>query len=360
MSAPTTTLPGPREGDDLADGVIRAARGVPVPAVTVFPHMIFGSGLTGPFDMTGLLHLLFLVAGGGEVSMATLLESLRREGIPGANGIGLIGEYGVKSMMRRFIAAGFIRKLPRKRNTGVDENRKPRKGFGPQEYTLYIEPVYNPDWTGNVVDDQDQAPQLAAAPDVSQGPAAPAPVGPLQEQLPVEDADAPAAEELAAAVDLLENLPNPWTVGQATARKLAPALARQVRRLDLDYDQALVDQLTANPGGVQSYAKVLPKRIADLRRLRTRFTAAQPQAPAGPRRPSEGPLSPCPKHPGVDATECEPCVAAAVAEREAELAAEQARREQRQRPAVESSPEPVRDPLAIIARAMAAAPKRGD
>ncbi|MBC3844727.1 hypothetical protein GXW82_44545 [Streptacidiphilus sp. 4-A2] len=311
--------------------------------------MAFGAGLTGPFDMTGLVHLMFLLDGGRDASMAMLLESLRREGVPGTNGRGLIGETTVQAMMRRFIKAGFIRKVPRKRLTGA------KPGFGPQEYAFYREPAYNPDWSENDVDDQAQEPAAQASAQPQAGP-----VGPLGEQPPAEDPDAPAAEELAAAVDLLENLPDPWTVGQVKAQKLAPALARQVRRLELDYDQALVDQLTANPGGVRSYVNVLPARIKDLKRVRTRFTAARPQVPAGPRRPSEGPLSPCPKHPGVDATECEPCVAAAVAEREAELAAEQARREQRQRPAVESSPEPVRDPLAIIARAMAAAPKRGD
>ncbi|WBP92181.1 hypothetical protein [Kitasatospora cathayae] len=404
----TPIVPGQRE-DDVPDGAFRVAQAAPVPAVTVFRYMVFGSGLTEPHDMTGLLHLLFLTAK-GDFTMADLLASLRSEGISSANGKGLIGDHAVKDMVRRFIQAGFVRKLPRTRKPG-------KKGFGPQEYEVYLEPAYNPDWQGSVVDvtvaaevtkpqvvvpgltspvqsdllasngktagrstgpdkprtsrtgpdkprtSEDKTAGRSTGPDkprTSVSPPHPPEGGYTLPPTPTGTTGVGSGEEgedryatklvtsplVAAAADFLQDLPRPWTVGRDSAHKLAPLLADVVVAQGWELDEELVAELTANPGGIQRYASVLPKRIKDLPRRQPRF-ATQHQATVSqlPIRTTDGPLSPCRLHPDTDAARCAPCN-----EREAERDAQRRARAATQRQA--SQPQAAGgDVLSIIERA---------
>jgi hypothetical protein len=324
----TVTVPAPREGDvlDALEGVFRPAQGVPAPAVTVLRHMVFGSGLVEAHDMTGLLHMLFLVAEGRPFTVRVLLESMRAEGIRAANGSGLIGNAAVFGMVRRFIEAGFVRKLPQTKG-GAGR-------FRPQEYEVYLDPAYNPDW-----EQAHASPGLAAPEDAPEPPrpapstarpasstsaeaeSAPVPAqaspGPASSGGPTaaaardasEVSDAGAGREdareadVAEARELLLDLPRPWSVGLKTAKDLAPLLARAARLQGWELDRELVAQLTAQSGApVRSYRGALRYRIEELPRRRPRYGSG-----GGGPRGGRGPLSPCPKHPQVEADRCVPC-----------------------------------------------------
>jgi hypothetical protein len=69
-----------------------------------------------------------------------------------------------------------------------------------------------------------------------------------------------------AAYNFLQDLPDPWRAGRATAKKLAPELADAVEEQGWSLDMDLVRKLTEMPDGIKSYPSVLAKRIADLPR----------------------------------------------------------------------------------------------
>jgi hypothetical protein len=73
-------------------------------------------------------------------------------------------------------------------------------------------------------------------------------------------------EQIQAAYDFLQDLPNPWRAGRATAAKLAPKLVEAISAQGWSLDAELVKKLTEAPQGVKSYPSVLARRVDDLPR----------------------------------------------------------------------------------------------
>ncbi|MFI0218812.1 hypothetical protein [Streptomyces lydicus] len=93
-------------------------------------------------------------------------------------------------------------------------------------------------------------------------------------------------EQIAAAMDFLQELPEPWQAGPTTAKKLAPTLATIAAERSWKLDDALAKKLTKNPGGIRSYAKVLAIRIQDLPHKRSQpAPRKRPDAQPVPQRP---------------------------------------------------------------------------
>jgi len=93
-------------------------------------------------------------------------------------------------------------------------------------------------------------------------------------------------EQRRAAYEFLQDLPDPWSAGRATARKLAPELIEAITQQGWQLDDKLVKQLTGNAEGIKRYPSVLAKRIADLPRRGRSGTsgAAQDRCPDHPAR----------------------------------------------------------------------------
>ncbi|WP_448334005.1 hypothetical protein [Streptomyces sp. DSM 41534] len=147
------------------------------------------------------------------------------------------------------------------------------------------------------------------------GPIPPLPPGggggsspyPLHDEAqPQPEGKAFSAEEIAAAAGLLQELPDPWVIGEDDARRIAPKLLTQMRRkewptLPKTDHKALTACLTANPGGINNHVSILEnKRIPNLpayRRAagRSRRSAAQP---------AEGM---CARHPNWPEDDCMSC-----------------------------------------------------
>lgn len=83
-------------------------------------------------------------------------------------------------------------------------------------------------------------------------------------------------DQIQAAYEFLQDLPNPWRAGRATARKLAPKLAEAASEQGWSLDADLVKKLTEMPEGIKSYPSVLARRVDDLpRRGPSRVPGAQ-------------------------------------------------------------------------------------
>jgi hypothetical protein len=80
----------------------------------------------------------------------------------------------------------------------------------------------------------------------------------------------------------LQSLPEPWAAGPVDARKLAPKLLDAIHTQGWDLDDTLATELTKNPGGIDSFRAVLPRRIANLTKKPTAKTRASPPAAALP------------------------------------------------------------------------------
>lgn len=78
------------------------------------------------------------------------------------------------------------------------------------------------------------------------------------------------------AEGFLQSLPSPWTAGPVDARRLAPLLLERIASQGWDLDDDLVRELTKNPGGVQRFDAVLPRRIANLVKRPTAKTRDSP------------------------------------------------------------------------------------
>ncbi|MFC1410363.1 hypothetical protein ACEZCY_13965 [Streptacidiphilus sp. N1-12] len=66
------------------------------------------------------------------------------------------------------------------------------------------------------------------------------------------------------AIEFLEQLPQPWTLGRVTAKAYAPNLIARAAERHWELDAALAAELTKDPGGIRSYREVLRSRIEDL------------------------------------------------------------------------------------------------
>ncbi|MCX4571613.1 hypothetical protein OOK48_35425 [Streptomyces viridodiastaticus] len=116
-------------------------------------------------------------------------------------------------------------------------------------------------------------------------------------------------DDVRAAENFLQRMQKPWNAGRSTARKCAPRLLAVMRDQGWpaigelsDTDRRLLEaEITKNPGGVTSYAHVLPKRIADLPLY---DIAAKPGPGSSPRKPLEGM---CLRHEGFREDDCAPC-----------------------------------------------------
>ncbi|MFE1230595.1 hypothetical protein [Streptomyces sp. NPDC058745] len=94
-------------------------------------------------------------------------------------------------------------------------------------------------------------------------------------------------EQTQAAYDFLQDLPNPWRAGRATARKLAPKLVDAITEQGWDLDADLAQKLTELPEGIKSYPSVLARRVDDLpRRGPSRLPGQRKERGSGvPERP---------------------------------------------------------------------------
>ncbi|WP_241847810.1 hypothetical protein [Streptomyces sp. CB02009] len=325
--------------------------------------MLYGSGLTHALDFLVLAHIHFLCEDGQSFTVDELVEALRREGVRSANGKGLIGSKAVYESVARLRAAGFLHRT--QENGG---------NFGAVEYTFYEFPALNPNWAPPDASDSDQndplplsgeaGPTLPASNSVSAGQTAspdkaradkasadrrsggrpvsagqtaspdrrsgrPSPPHPPEEVTtsspypltntsgnrslpsPREGEEACYSEEdLAAASDVLQLLPDPWTQGKLNATKLAPKLLGVMAQQGWPgigaVDRALLTrQLTKNPHKITNpYRLLAGDRIPNL----PRYSVVAPAA-----SPSAGSTADdmCPKHPKYRAgSRCVPCVMA--------------------------------------------------
>jgi hypothetical protein len=69
---------------------------------------------------------------------------------------------------------------------------------------------------------------------------------------------------LAAAVDFLMNLPEPWPLGRVSAKAMAPLLIEAITEQGWRLDADLIAKLTENAAGVHRPMSVLRIRISDL------------------------------------------------------------------------------------------------
>ncbi|MFI8769499.1 hypothetical protein ACIGN6_31970 [Streptomyces sp. NPDC053792] len=335
------------------------------PSVPLYRHMVYGSGLTNALDFPVLAHIHFMCEDGQSFSVDELVEALRREGIRSANGKGLIGSKAVYESVARLRTAGFLHRT--QENGG---------NFGAVEYTFYEFPSLNPNWTPPAVSDSTQngplplsgeaAQDLLASNDVSAGQTASpdkaradkarahrrsgercvsagqtaspdrrsgkaSPPHPPEEvttsspnplannsghtSLPSpreEEGAGYAEEDLRAAADVLQLLPDPWTQGRLNASKLAPKLLKVMAEqgwpgIDTVDRALLTRQLTKNPHKVTNpYRLLAGDRIPNLPRYAVVAAAAETSSPSG-----TSPDGMCPKHPQYRAgTRCIPCVTA--------------------------------------------------
>lgn len=82
-----------------------------------------------------------------------------------------------------------------------------------------------------------------------------------------------------AAIEFLQNLPAPWTVGRVTAKALAPDLLGAITEQGWHLDDALITKLTENPGGINNHRSVLRIRIGDLPKAPKQAPSNSPTLP---------------------------------------------------------------------------------
>ncbi|GCE01545.1 hypothetical protein [Embleya hyalina] len=109
---------------------------------------------------------------------------------------------------------------------------------------------------------------------------------------------------IVAAEDWLQSLPSPWTLGEVSATKLAPLLARRIAEKSWTLDGDLFARLTENPPSpLKNRVNFLTFRVNDLPRRIAAAPASTDEIP-GPRVPVD---DACPQHPHRTVAECLPC-----------------------------------------------------
>jgi hypothetical protein len=87
--------------------------------------------------------------------------------------------------------------------------------------------------------------------------------------------------DLAAAVDFLHGLPEPWSIGRVTAKAYGQILLEVIAEQGWHLDELLVAKLTENPNGINRFPPVLRRRIEDLPKAPQRAaTKTGPSLPA--------------------------------------------------------------------------------
>ncbi|MFJ6140545.1 hypothetical protein [Kitasatospora sp. NPDC092286] len=263
------------------------------------------------------------------VTPPALVERLQSQGVVSGNGSGLVSRNSVYEAFKRLITKGYIRRINLRSEDG-------RRSAG-VAYEYYEWPAYNPDYRPNADPADDESPQVRSAsgnagssnaesreqtgtkkrspqvrsasgnagssiagsrgrrrtfPQVRSASGNGELVPHLQEEVttsspnPLTDTTGPGPaapgeeegrvfdpKETAAAVRLLQLLPQPWSVGRAKAKALAWALLDamadqgwpRITELDDRSHRLLVGQLVKNPEKVNNHSSVLEKyRIGDL------------------------------------------------------------------------------------------------
>lgn len=323
----------------------------PVASVQVHAHMEFGPyALTVPLDTKIVIQLMFMLAeqtrqgpdaGLLRVTPLAVLERLRELGVRAGNGSALVGKNAVYDSFARLREKGYIRRI-----TPRDEKGRPTG----TAYEFYDWPSWNPDAPkGAEIADSALFPQVrTTSGNAGTGNAGShvAQKGAKQKSVQVKSTSGNAGnphtpgggnyllpqpphgyhrphvvavtegggeagyaeEDLQAAADVLELLPDPWTQGKLNASKLAPkllgAMAVQGWPSIHTVDRALLTrQLTKNPHKITNPYRLLSSdRIPNLPRYAVVVTTPAAGSAAG---------GMCPKHPKYRAgSRCIPCAMA--------------------------------------------------
>ncbi|MFJ6355154.1 hypothetical protein ACIQKB_37565 [Streptomyces sp. NPDC092046] len=351
-----------RHDVDLTATVVRGQ--APARAVTVQRAVAFSGRLTHQLDYVVFIHVLFAINSGTQVTVPGIVRSIREAGVRSAkNGKELVGRDAVYESIARLIEARFIR-----RTTIPNPKGKGYRGLTSYEVFEHFEdnPDYTPDAPsekpetklpvfaetsisagrptsgvrgnkgssgvrGSGVRGRGGAFISAGQPtSANTGSGTGSPPHPPEEVTtsspnpltntsgntslpsPREAAEAGYAEEdMQAAADVLQLLPDPWTQGKLNATKLAPKLLEVMGQQGWPgigtVDRALLTrQLTKNPHKVTNpYRLLASDRIPNLPRY------AVVAAPAASSAAGATADEMCPKHPQYRAgTRCVPCALA--------------------------------------------------
>lgn len=283
----------------------------PDPSVTITEETFFGHGWQ-PLTIA-VLQAIWFMPQGAEFDVEDLVRWFRQLGWKSANGKPL-GEDAVRRELALIRGAGYIRahrirgergrvagihyeisKRPRpQQNTSIrfegDETDTRRSDHMPPLTTHGESPDLANQGKPQVVPcaSNDQAWSMAGvenhekaqvAPCASNGGHPPHPPGEVETSSPYppkadDPSDGRAEGECSAgndeltqaAYDFLQDLPNPWRAGRATAKRLAPKLAEAASEQGWSLDADLMKKLTESPDGIKRYPSVLATRIADLPR----------------------------------------------------------------------------------------------
>ncbi|MFD7233583.1 hypothetical protein [Streptomyces sp. NPDC059881] len=291
----------------------------PEPSVTITDQAFFGHGWQ-PLTIT-ILQATWFMPQGAEFSVEDLVDWFRSLGWKSANGKPL-GPDAVRRELALIRQAGYIHahrtRGDRGRVTGIryeiSKRARPQREdvirFDEDKAETRRSHHVPPSTThGGAPELADQAEQQVAshasightrptadvaehgkpqvAPCASDGAHPPHPPEGVVTPSPYPLAAAPSAtsdgsgnaadsdNQVQAAYDFLQDLPNPWRAGRATARKLAPQLAEAAAEQGWELDDALAKKLTETPEGIKRYPSVLARRIEDLPRRGRQPTPAQ-------------------------------------------------------------------------------------
>ena len=320
--------------DDAASSSSEAyARSVePEPSVTVTEQTFFGHGWQ-PLTIC-VLQAIWFMPQGAEFGVEDLVDWFRRLGWKSANGKPL-GADAVRRELALIREAGYIRaerlRGEKGRAAGIryEISKRPRPGadpairFGGDETETrrshHAPPMTTHGGSPDLVNEAEQqvGPRASnhqtwsmadvvkgvnaqVAPCASNGAHPPHPPEEVETSSPYPLKDATAGreegecsasneEQIQAAYDFLQELPNPWRAGRATARKLAPKLAEAIAEQGWSLDADLVKKLTELPDGIKSYPSVLARRVDDLpRRGPSRLAGQRRERSVGvPERPDK-------------------------------------------------------------------------
>jgi hypothetical protein len=379
---------------DAFDGASITARG-PVSGITVHSHMRSGphSVCENPLDLLVVIEVSFQLAEKARmapseqpppVTPQSVLERLREMGVRSGNGSRLVGRDAVYESFARLRTKGYFRRITHRadnRVAGVSYefyefpawNPEPpvlqhedaefpqvgatsgiagsgiagsRSGKQTKPRSPQVKPTSGIAGSGNA--GSSASPQVGATSGIAGSPPLPPGGGGGSSPYPLHDDARPhpqpdeeaafSDEEIAAAVAFLQELPDPWEVGEDDARRIIPKLLAQMRRKEwpafpeTDH-KALTACLTANPGGINNHVSILEtKRIPNL----PAYSRAAGRSRRRDAKPAEGM---CARHPNWPEDDCMSC--------------QNEERARRQRP--RSKPAPV-DGAGLLARLRANQP----
>ncbi|MFD4392593.1 hypothetical protein [Streptomyces sp. NPDC058495] len=330
--------------------------------------MLYGSGLSHQLDFLVLNHIHYMCEDGKTFSVDELVAVLRREGIRSANGKGLIGSKAVYESVARLRAGGWLHRAQENGGnfgsveytfyefpatnpywtppeTSDSDGNDPVPLSGEAGTTLLASnsiPAGQTASPDKARADKARADRRSGRQDISAGQTAspdrrsgrPSPPHPPEEvttssspnpltgttghtSVPSQREEGEGAgcaeEDLRAAAEVLELLPDPWTQGRPNARRLAPKLLRvmgeqgwpSIHTVDKGL---LTQQLTKNPVRITNPYRLLERdRIPNLPRYAVVAAAAAASSASG----GASPDGMCPQHPQYrSGSRCIPCTMA--------------------------------------------------